>query len=39
MLDTEVTLLKVDLVKKKETLQKKVKKINFHYQIFQLFYM
>ena len=24
---------------KKETLQKKVRKINFHYQIFQFFYM
>jgi len=39
MRDTEPTLLKVDLVEKKETLQKKVKKINFHYQIFPLFYM
>jgi len=39
MLDTEATLLKVDLIKKKETLQKKVKKINFHYQIFLFFYM
>jgi len=39
MQDTEVTLLKVDLVKKKETLQRKIKKINFHYQIFLLFYM
>ena len=24
---------------KKETLQRKIKKINFHYQIFLLFYM
>ncbi len=39
MLDTEATLLKVDLIKKKEILQKKIKKINFHYQIFLFFYM
>ena len=39
MLDTGVILLKVDLIKKKETLAKKIKKINFHYQIFLFFYM